>query len=970
MSWLLIAAVATGCSILVLVLTNVYLYVFLRERFVKTWALAWGSFALGYLLQAAGLLWQGSFPVPAAYQLCLTIWAVLMLNGTRQFLGRSPSGWPALAGTVVALWCLLASGLGFPPAYATISLCAFVSLTDILIGVQILKHLRDKEFAGRILAWLYILWGIHFADYPVLGRVEWFAPWGFMLGGLFALSVAVGMLLVYFERTHRFLQENEGRYRDLVESSHDWIWEIDEEGRFTHVNPLTTDLLGYHPGEILGKTTFDLMPEAEVRRTEEIFKDIWSRRVPFKGLEYLLLNKDKTPVLLETSGVPFFGARGTFLGYRGVGRDISEARRAEDALRESATKHRSILQTAMEGFWLADATGRILEVNEASCLISGYDADELLTMHISDLEVNETPAEIAARIRAIMSLDKIRFETRHRRKDGRIIDVEVSVRYGEIGGGCCLAFLRDITERKKAEAALRESEFFFKESQRCASIGSYKADFVADYWASSEILDAIFGIDERYRRDVSGWLSIVHPEDRDALQNYLQQQVIGQGKPFSREYRIVRQNDGEVRWVQGLGAVTRDARGEVSTLMGTILDITERKLAEEERDQLERQLLHTQKLESLGVLAGGIAHDFNNILTSIVGNADLALRRMDGESPAADNLRQIERAAARASDLAGQMLAYSGKGKFMVEDIDLNRLLQEMLHMLEVSISKKALLRLDFEDALPPVGADATQLRQIVMNLVINASEAIGDAGGFIAIATRSVQCDSDWQKEVRSEDGLAEGRYVCLEVTDSGCGMDAETKAKIFDPFFTTKFTGRGLGMAAVLGIVRGHRGDIRVSSEPGRGSTFTVLLPASDGPAKIDDRTLPSGDWKGSGKVLLVDDEEWVRDIGCAMLEELGYCVVTARDGMEAVEIFKNTPEVSIVVLDLNMPNMDGKQCFDELRKLRPEVAIFMSSGYNEQEIGKQFAGKGLAGFVQKPYTYEMLKRAFSRLSAAENL
>ncbi|MBT0663613.1 response regulator [Geobacter pelophilus] len=388
-------------------------------------------------------------------------------------------------------------------------------------------------------------------------------------------------------------------------------------------------------------------------------------------------------------------------------------------------------------------------------------------------------------------------------------------------------------------------------------------------------------------------------------------------------------------------------------------EITTRKQAEHERNKLENKMQQTQKLESLGVLAGGIAHDFNNILTSIVGNTDLAMAHLSPESPVREKLVSIEKAATRAADLAQQMLAYSGKGKFVVESIDLNRLVEEMGHMLEVSISKKAVLRYNLARSLPAVKADATQVRQIVMNLVINASEAIGDRSGVIAISTGSLECTESYLKDVWLADPLPEGQYVFIEVADTGCGMDKETLARIFDPFFTTKFTGRGLGMAAVLGIIRGHHGAIKVYSEPGKGSNFKILLQASEQPAELCGQDPAINDtWKGSGTVLLVDDEETVRDIGSEMLQELGFKVVTATDGQEALDIYASRPDIVLVLLDLTMPHMDGEQCFRELRLLNPNVRVVISSGYSELEVTQKFAGKGLAGFVQKPYRLAALR------------
>ncbi|MDD5285490.1 MAG: response regulator, partial [Desulfuromonadaceae bacterium] len=393
-------------------------------------------------------------------------------------------------------------------------------------------------------------------------------------------------------------------------------------------------------------------------------------------------------------------------------------------------------------------------------------------------------------------------------------------------------------------------------------------------------------------------------------------------------------------------------------LVGIHTDITERKRSEEERLNMERQLLHAQKLESLGVLAGGIAHDFNNILTSIIGNADLALMRLNKESPAVENLHKIEQAAVRAADLARQMLAYSGKGKFVVESINLNFLLKEMLHMLEVSISKNSVLRLNLHTPLPLVEADATQIRQIIMNLVINASEAIGEKSGVIAITTGCMDCDHGYLKDVWLDENITEGLYVYLEIADTGCGMDKETLSRLFDPFFTTKFTGRGLGMSAVLGIVRGHRGAIKVYSEQDNGTSFKVLFPASSRPAELFNDESERDDWKGSGTVLLVDDEETVRGIGTEMLKELGFSTITADDGREAVEIFNSTPDIAFVVLDLTMPHMNGEQCFQELRRIKPDVKVIMSSGFSENEVTQKFVGKGLAGFIQKPYKLSALK------------
>ena len=406
-------------------------------------------------------------------------------------------------------------------------------------------------------------------------------------------------------------------------------------------------------------------------------------------------------------------------------------------------------------------------------------------------------------------------------------------------------------------------------------------------------------------------------------------------------------------------------------VLGTVRDITERLLHDEERLDLERQMQHAQKLESLGVLAGGIAHDFNNLLMAILGNADLALGELSPMSPARDNLREIESASRRAAELARQMLAYSGKGRFVVEPIALSELVQEIAHLLEVSISKKVALKYDFAENLPTFDGDVTQIRQIIMNLITNASEAIGDKSGLVALSTGAMDCDRAYLDSASTSLGagmdepLEEGVYAYLEVADTGCGMDHETMSKIFDPFFTTKFTGRGLGMSAVQGIVRGHRGAIMVYSEVGRGTTFKVLFKARG--VHEEELKVPAGEMdipedaskSFSGTVLVVDDEETVCTVGKQMLQRLGFDVLTAPDGREALKVFEaNSQKISCVLLDLTMPHMDGEQAFRQMRHQNPEVRVILCSGYNEVDATQRFTGKGLAGFIQKPYNMKVLR------------
>ncbi len=389
-------------------------------------------------------------------------------------------------------------------------------------------------------------------------------------------------------------------------------------------------------------------------------------------------------------------------------------------------------------------------------------------------------------------------------------------------------------------------------------------------------------------------------------------------------------------------------------VVATIRDITLRKDAETKQRQLEAQVRHVQKLESLGVLAGGIAHDFNNLLAGIMGNAGLALRDLGDLGPAADRVRQLQAAAVRASELTGQMLAYSGKGTFLVEAVDLSRLAREMASLLTASVSKKAELVLHLEADLPAIEGDATQLRQVVMNLLTNASDALEDRPGTIRVRTGGMTVDRGYLAATYLDEDLPAGPYVFCEVSDTGCGMDRDTVARIFDPFFTTKFTGRGLGLATVLGIIRSHRGAIRVYSEPGMGTRVRVLFPATEQTAEAPAEAAAEwAMWQGSGTVLVVDDEPTVREVAAAILSDAGFDVLQACDGVEGLACFQQHADtIRVVLLDLTMPRLSGEQVCAAMAQLRPEARILLSSGYSEQDATRRFDVGALAGFVQKPY------------------
>ncbi len=436
-----------------------------------------------------------------------------------------------------------------------------------------------------------------------------------------------------------------------------------------------------------------------------------------------------------------------------------------------------------------------------------------------------------------------------------------------------------------------------------------------------------------------------------------------------REFQF-RKESGDI--ITGLYSAEVITINGSTDILATIADITGIKKAQEEQKRFELQLHHSQKLESIGILAGGIAHDFNNILTAILGNTELALDEAPESSPLRQRLENINKASLRAAEICRQMLAYSGKGLFVVKPVDISEMVREMTGMLDVSISKKAVLNYNLAKGLPYIEVDVAQMQQIIMNLVINASEAVGDKSGVINISTGIIECDSSFMIENRMNVDFPEGHYVYLEVADTGCGMDHETLTKIFDPFFTTKFTGRGLGLSAVQGIIKSHNGGLSVLTEPGKGTVFKVLLPI---PVYYED-SLPEEvkghdvDWKGSGTILLVDDEEPIRSLGRQILEGMEFDVVLAADGKEAIEVFNAfKDEIVCVILDLTMPHISGDEAYREMKLVKPGVKVIVSSGFSEHDVVKRFPEKSLSGFIQKPYKIDNLAGILKKVLAEEH-
>jgi PAS domain S-box-containing protein len=605
---------------------------------------------------------------------------------------------------------------------------------------------------------------------------------------------------------------------------------------------------------------------------------------------------------------------------------------------------RKVLAQDQGIFFAIGADGHFLEVSRSSQKIWGFQPEELVGLSFMDFIHPDDRLRVRDLIETARQGRLVSTDARCLDKNGNPVHLMWKIGWSP-GDNVWSVMARSFLDRKdhaEKMAAVEELEAFKRALDEHAIVAVTDSHGKITY-----VNDKFCAISKYEREELLGQDHRIinskhHPKSFFAnLWGTIQA-----GRVWKGEIRN-RAKDGSFYWVDTTIVPFLDAAGKPVQFVAIRADITERKLAEE-------SIRQSQKLESLGVLAGGIAHDFNNLLTSVLGNCNLASLTLPPDSSAHPYLDQIEKATLRAADLSRQMLAYAGKGKVSIIKVDMNRLVHEMTELLGVSLSKKAIIRYDLAPVLPEIMADPTQMQQVVMNLVTNASEAIPEGSpGTITLRTGELMVEQAFVNNASLPVGLNPGRYVTLEVSDTGCGMTPEVVARIFDPFFTTKFTGRGLGLSALLGIVRSHGGGLKVYSEPGRGTAMKIFLPAADGVGLDPGKTTERGSWRGRGTVLVVDDEISARAVARAMASHLGFQVVEAGDGEEAVALFeRRRGEFSLVLMDLTMPRMDGREAFLRMKELDPTIPVVLTSGFSEMDAVSDFAGRGLAGFLPKPY------------------
>ena len=639
--------------------------------------------------------------------------------------------------------------------------------------------------------------------------------------------------------------------------------------------------------------------------------------------------------------------------------EIQERKNSEAALGESEYRFRMLADFTYDWEYWIGTDGRLLYVSPSCERITGYCSQAFYDRPALVEEIAHPADRGRARGFAFGPPDASQAAV----LDFRIIDAEGQVRWlshvsqpvydsdGNWAGR--RASNRDITDRKRTEEEVRQLNQWREAIIENANVMVSVHDLTGRYLVWNNAAERIT---EYPREEILGSTSAfeklyVNPADRDRAKAVITQ--IAQGESATNLQFDIRTRSGRTRTIAFFSKAIVGPDGAPAGAINVGIDITQQKKMESERRQLEAQIQQTQKRDSLAVMAGGIAHDFNNLLMGVLGNAGIVLDDLPEDAPIRKNVAQIEKAAHRAVELTKQMLAYSGKGRFVIEPLNLNVVLEDMRPLLASAVSKKAEIAFDLTPNLPFIEGDAAQLRQLVLNLAMNASEALEDQPGTIRVHTGAMHCSKEYLRSTYLEEEHPEGHYVFFELSDTGCGMSQETQAMLFDPFFSTKFTGRGLGLAAALGIIHGHRGAVKIDSKSGKGTTVRVLFPGGQGKGSA------KGDATGDSAqppstILVIDDEEAARLVAKEMLERTGYRVLVASDGCEGLQVFQQTPRaIDAVLLDLTMPNLDGEETFHRIRAINPDARVVLTSGYDEHEVARRFHGMGLAGFLQKPYT-----------------
>ena len=763
--------------------------------------------------------------------------------------------------------------------------------------------------------------------------------------------MSVNMDITSLKKAEQARRESEEKYRNILESIEEGYYEVDLSGNFTFANEALCGFYGLLHDELIGRNYQELTSPEARERIYRIFNVVYRAGIPAHIVEFEFKRADGSMRKIEGSVSLLRKASGESIGFYGITRDRTELKMAEEALRESEESYRSILALAPDAITITRTVdNRLVRVNEAFCQHTGYSAEEAIGQTALELNLWVDPVDrerVNEALRQHGGVDGM--EVRFQAKDGTILNDLLSNRPIRFQGeDCVLTVATNINLLKKAQRALRENEEKYRLVVDNAHEGIYiTQDGVVKF--SNPRIEELTGYSTEELAGIP-FVNLVHPEDKKPIIEKQQKKLEGEKRPSPYSFRI-RNRANETLWVE-LNTIPIDWQGRPADL-NFLRDITPQK-------RMEAQFLQAQKMEAVGTLAGGIAHDFNNLLMGIQGNASLILLDIESHHPHYAKLRSIEQIVKGGAELTKQLLGVARGGKYELKATNLNNLVEMSADLFgrtrkEISVHKL------LQQNVWPVEVDRSQIEQVLLNLYVNAWHAMPD-GGELYLETRNVTLDEYYVRPY----GVAPGKYVKISVTDTGVGMDEATKRRVFDPFFTTKEMGRGtgLGLASAYGIVKNHSGIINVYSEKGEGTTFNIYLPMSEKDI-LEETDSRQELLKGTESILFVDDEEVIIEIGQQLLEKLGYRVISANSGPEAVEVFRREGDrIDLVVLDMIMPGMSGGETYDRLKEINPQVKVLLASGYSLNGQAKAILDRGCKGFLQKPFNMADLSKKVRKI------
>jgi len=730
----------------------------------------------------------------------------------------------------------------------------------------------------------------------------------------------------------------------------------DPDGRIVHFNSHAVELWGRAPllnddsERYCGSMRLFERDGTPLLRENYAMAKALRERADYHGVEVIVERPDGAVRLGLAHAHPLWNDDGEMIGAVNIIADMTDRLAAHEALRESEARSRLLFESAADALFVHGRDARISDVNQTACDSLGYTREELLGMRVPEVEIGfpvEGLEEIWSRVE---DAGTVTVEGTHRRKDGSMFPVEVRLTvFSERGGDQMYAAVRDITERKRAEEALRRSEERFRLYFDLGLVGMAISSPEKGWIQFNDRFCDMLGY-TRAELAALSWPEITHPDDLGKDIEQFDRLLRGEIEGYAIEKRYVGKR-GNIVDVELFVKCVRHADGSPDYFFGLVQDITGRKRGEAEKALLQEQLLQAQKLEAVGQLAGGVAHDFNNLLQVITGYTEFAREDLPRGHGAHEALGKVLGASTRAAALVDQLLAFSRRQVLRRVPVDLNLLSAGMVEMLSRVIGEHIDLKFKPAAGLTPVLADVNLIEQVVMNLCVNARDAIGTKGA-ITIEAANALLDESF---CAAHPGAAPGSYVRISVSDTGAGMDAETLEHIFEPFFTTKDKSRGcgLGLATAYGIVRQHEGLIHACSEPGRGTTMSVYLPAAEAPTEVKPQPAHQDIKGGAEVVLIAEDDEGVRMLTGRLLRQAGYTVLMAKDGAEAVDIYReHGHEIDLLLFDVVMPRMGGSEALKLIRGIRPDMPVVFCSGYSENAIHDDFVLPEGMRLVQKPY------------------